>query len=394
MAQRLVRETIQNSLQLFSVEVALQHQIAMPDGYVQEGSSELSKLMCNFAHSAKGTDDESDAFQELRRHVIRNAGSAAGCLNDGVVAQTMAAVLQRLHDFGGRKKIHIRRIDEFLNVLQSSGNDSWSAQINEARVKLSNLSKGLAPGSYAIVGASADNGLQGKCVKLMVKDMDGQWQVEVNGVKYRVAESCLKVLDKDDVSTLQDLSFSKKDTSEHLLRLHEGLEELLSLLLFAAKDVDSRARLNEITVSYTMGWKEIRADKDLHYVFGGLVSSGKTTLVNSCLATVCDDQGPKAVWTGEMLPTNALENTAAVTMFTLGRKHGKITARCESVSCAESSDERAAKFKSETDEVSNLAEVDTMQQLQRWMPELLEQLSRTPNGFRRLIVEIPYSLKA
>ena len=366
----------------------------MADGYAEEGSSELSKRMCKFVHSSKGTDDESDAFQELRRHVIHNAESGTRCLNGGVRAQTMAAFLQRLNDFGGRKKIQLRRIDEVLIALATSADGFWSAQIKDARGKLSNLPKGLVPGCRALVGACADDSLQGKCVKLVTKDMDGQWEVELSGTRYHVSESCLKAVGDDGHSYLQDLSFSKEDTPEHLLLLHEGLKELLSLLCFAEKDVDTRARLNQITVSYSKGWQEILADKDLHYVFGGLVSSGKTTLVNRCLAHVCANQGSQAGWAGEMLPTNALENTAAVTMFALGRKHcDKIIVRSEHVRFTESSDDCAAKFKSEADPKRGVSELETMQQLQGRMPTLLEQLTRTAHGFRRLIVEIPYTLK-
>ena len=160
------------------------------------------------------------------------------------------------------------------------------------------------------------------------------------------------------------------------------------------KDEDLRAILTDVAASYTAEWQVILADQGLHYVFGGLVSSGKTTLVNGCLTNACADQGPQASWVGEMLPTDALENTTAVSMFAFeGKVAGKIIVRSEVVRVKESSHENAARFRSEADERSGIAELHTMAELQLRMPTLLQQAACTANGFKRLIVEIPFSLR-
>ncbi|CAE7354401.1 unnamed protein product [Symbiodinium sp. CCMP2592] len=336
------------------------------------GSPGMSERIFKFMDADTRNDDESQAFQELRDFIMRKAKSDVGCLSDGVDVKTMVAFLRRLHDFGGRKTTQIRRIGEVLSTLESNAGGPWSAHIKEAREKMFSLPTPVPPGFRALVGASH---FQGGC---QAKDVTG---------KCRDAESSESVV-KDE------LTFSQEDTPQHLLHLHEGLQELLSLLLFAEKDDDSRARLNEITAAYNMGWKEILEDKDLHYVFGGLVSTGKTTLVNSFLANVCAEQGPQAEWQGDMLPTAALENTAAVTMFAFrAARSSKISVRLEHVCFIGSPDERTAKFQSASDQLDGVTEIDTMQVLQGRMPELLAQLSRADSGFKRLIVEMPGTMK-
>ncbi|CAL1140619.1 unnamed protein product [Cladocopium goreaui] len=172
----------------------------------------------------------------------------------------------------------------------------------------------------------------------------------------------------------------------HLAQLHAGLSELLSLLLVTEGDERRKARFNEISFSYKKEWARLLTDKDLHYVIAGLVSSGKTTLANSLLAHSVPEE-----WKGDMLPSAALENTSAVTMFAYNAKmHEQIRARIDTVRLTGHPDGEASSYESHADPSSMT--LSSMKELQEKIPSLLRKLTGTKDAFKRLVVEIPYLL--
>lgn len=257
----------------------------------QQGFAEMPRLLGHFmnAKDSKDPDDESDAFAKLRTYVVQNAKSENSCLDDGVDEQTMDNFLHKLNDFGGRKPVHLNQIDEVLNGLQSGSHGGWTSQINKVRGKLDKLtsrtpsscpspseavasgSQRFSPGAVALVDLTTEGALHGKCVKLLSVDAKRGWEVEdlFDGSKHTIAEDCLRCPSQEDVAAwLQELTFIREDAPEHLMKLHQALETLLSLLHFAEKDELRRRRLKEICASYQVKWKQSLTDKDWRQSLG------------------------------------------------------------------------------------------------------------------------------
>ena len=181
---------------------------------------------------------------------------------------------------------------------------------------------------------------------------------------------------------LEELTFDGKGACEHLNQLHKALLELFDLLNKTEKDEGKRNRLRDIRESYQMAWEAAISERDLHFVFGGLVSSGKTTLANAILRCLCDDRSARK-WSGEMLPSHALENTTAVTMFRFGKVRGdSISVHIEKVHMT--GDEKTSFEAGGYEEVESFASLD---QLQKAIPSYSNSLS-FEGGLKRLVVDL------
>ena len=236
-------------------------------------------------------------------------------------------------------------------------------------------------------------GNSGLIANLVEQQPDGRgvWLLKMDdGRMCEVPEEHLRRIHTDSSSSvLEVFHFQPDHAADSVHKLHAALLELLSLLSETQTNDQREANLKQISSDYRKEWTRILEDKDLHYVIAGLVSSGKTTLTNGLLAHSMPGQ-----WTGNMLQSAALENTAAVTMFAYNaeraKKDGKIHARIEAVRMTRSHDGEAPRYQSHDDESSST--VNCMKELKDEMPLLSDKLAGTHDGFKRLIVEIPSPL--
>eukprot|EP00438_Fugacium_kawagutii_P022182 Skav235077 [mRNA] locus=scaffold3466:189694:192168:- [translate_table: standard] len=315
----------------------------------------MRSLLENFI-DAKNPDDQSDAFIPLRRFVMHSKEDPS-CLSDGIDCATMYKFLQALVEFW-RTKARLRKqiSDEVVENLRNKGGKHWQLLVDGIWA-----TKSAPPPSTS----SKQAPLQGTLAS----------SSEMVSTSVPLSSVCL-----------EDLNFNPAEADSHATKLHDALQELLSLLINAESDQGCKARLNEISWSYEKDWQRVVTEKDLHIVLAGSVSSGKTTLMNSLLAKlISGDWG-----IGNMLPTDAFENTKAVTMFSFdGKSVGEIRAVIEEVRMTRHFDGDAPAFESMPAPSPTM--FNSYEELKGRIPSLLDELTEA-DEFKRLIVEIPRSL--
>ena len=365
-------------------------------------ADDMHSLLKTFMN-AKNVDDQCGAFKALRSHVKRACRlNGQSSLSNGINGADRSTFLQMLMEFGQRKRIFLDQIDEVIKALDKDGGKEWQMHIGEIRTKFAKLTSTSSTSSETTASSCDDPGSvsdelkEGDYVEIasrgrfgqLVEENDGLWKVDLlDGTMCTLPKGHLRLFNTD-TSWLEALNLSPKgrEPAGHLHNLHAGLSELFSLLLATESDQTRKARFNGISFDYKREWERILTDKDLHYVIAGLVSSGKTTLTNSLLAHSIPGE-----WKGEMLPSAALENTAAVTMFSYnGTRDGKIRARIDAVRMTRHQDEDGSRYESHADPSSTT--MSSMKELQEKIPSLLCKLTDTSGGFKRLMVEIPYPL--
>ena len=337
----------------------------------------------------------------------------------------MSQFLQVLTDFGEQRKLFSEQILEVVKVLEEHGEEDWQRHIHDSEIRaklssstsksdslpgastssnqvlpaapvsksssseeippplLADLKKG---NTVEIVGPQDSEDVNSERFgKLVEHEEDGFWKVELLGGKScSVAEGNLRRIGADS-SWMNELTFNADEAAKNLEALHGALLELLELPLVAEAHEGRRAKLNEVKCDYKKEYNRLLADKNLHFVFAGLVSTGKTTLVNSLLAYAF-----KGKWTGDMLPSRALENTAIVTMFVCTEGSDQIRARPEAVCMTTPGDGDATRYENRLD--PSWTRFDSMGELQDKIPGMLEHLASSAEGFKRLIVDIPHTL--
>ena len=390
-------------------------------------SSSETETMLSVVESfinANRRDDQQKAFTRLRSFVKnhkKNTSSSSGRLP----SRTMSQFLQVLIDFGEQRKLFSEQILEVVKELENHGEEDWQRHIHdsEIRAKLSrstsrsdslpcastssnqvvaapsvskpSSSEEIPPSLLAdlkkgntveIVGPQdSEDGNSERFGKLVEHEEDGFWKVElIGGKRCSVPEGHLRRIGADS-TWMNELTFNAEEAANNLGALHRALLELLELPLVAEAHEGRRAKLNEVKCLYKKEYQRMLTDKNLHFVFAGLVSTGKTTLVNSLLA-----YSFKGNWTGEMLPSCALENTAIVTMFVCTEGSDQIRARPEAVSRTTPGDGDAIRYESRLD--PSWTRFKSMGELQEKIPGMLKKLAGSAEGFKRLIVDIPHSL--
>ena len=366
-------------------------------------SDGMHSLLQNFTN-AKNIDHQCSAFQALRSYVKRGRRlNGPSCLSDGVNGTAMSTVLEMLIVFAEKKRLFVDQVHEVVNHLDKNGGTDWQKHIAEIRVKLDKLSssnKSPPTTSTSSTSASSDEDppctlsssdlKEDDCVEIISRSKVGKVIGNENGLwKVDLLDGTMCTVPTEDLRRMEGwlpLNSRPLEPAGHLAQLHAGLSELLSLLLVTEGDERRKARFNEISFSYKKEWARLLTDKDLHYVIAGLVSSGKTTLANSLLAHSVPEE-----WKGDMLPSAALENTSAVTMFAYNAKmHEQIRARIDTVRLTGHPDGEASSYESHADPSSMT--LSSMKELQEKIPSLLRKLTGTKDAFKRLVVEIPYLL--
>ena len=336
----------------------------------------------------------------------------------------MSQFLQVLTDFGEQRKLFSEQILEVVKELEKHGED-WQRHIHDSEIRtklscstsksdslpsastssnqalpapsvskpssseentpslLADLKKG---NTVEIVGPKDSEDFNSKRFgKLVEREEDGFWKVElIGGKSCSVPEGHLRRIGADS-TWMNELTFNADEAAKNLEALHKALLELLELPLVAEADEGRRGKLNEVKCHYKKEYQRMLTDKNLHFVFAGLVSTGKTTLVNSLLA-----YSFKGKWTGEMLPSSALENTAIVTMFACTQGLDQIRARSEAVCRTTCGHGDATRYDSRLD--PSWTRFKSMEELREKIPGMLKKLASSAEGFKRLIVDIPHSL--
>ena len=366
------------------------------------GSDSMRPLLQSFM-DAKTSDDHRTAFQKLRCFV-KDACRSKGCshLSEDVTHTTMSTFLEALNAFGSSEHVCSNQIVEVIQILDNYGGKHWQEHIADLQTKHGNLSSASSSNSVSTTSTSASSDPLPPSALSLPEDLQEEGQIGklverenaiselkmLDGTTCKVPETDLRRIDTDS-SVLGALHFRPDQAADSVHKLHAALSELLSLLSDTETNDRRKAILKQIGSGYRKEWTRILEDKDLHYVIAGLVSSGKTTLTNGLLAHSMPGQ-----WTGKMLQSAALENTAAVTMFAYNaeraKKDGKIHARIEAVRMTRSHDGEAPRYQSHDDESSST--VNCMKELKDEMPLLSDKLAGTHDGFKRLIVEIPSPL--
>ncbi len=351
----------------------------------------------------------------------KNTSSFSG----GLPSRSMSQFLQVLTDFGEQRKLFSEQILEVVKELEKHGED-WQRHIHDSEIRtklsrftskshslpsastssnqvlpaasvskpssseenpphslLADLKKG---NTVEIVGPQDSEDSNSKRFgKLVEHEEDGFWKVElIGGKSCSVPEGHLRRIGADS-TWMNELTFNADEAAKNLEALHKALLELLELPLVAEANEGRRGKLNEVKCHYKKEYQRMLTDKNLHFVFAGLVSTGKTTLVNSLLA-----YSFKGKWTGEMLPSAALENTAIVTMFVCTEGSDQIRARSEAVCMTTPGDGDATRYESRLD--PSWMRFKSMGELQEKIPGMLKKLASSAEGFKRLIVDIPHSL--
>lgn len=369
---------------------------------VHASSDGMHSLLQNFTN-AKNIDHQCSAFQAVRSYVKRGCRlNGPSCLSDGVNGTAMSTVLEMLIVFAEKKRLFVDQVHEVVNHLDKNGGTDWQKHIAEIRVKLDKLSSSnKSPPTTSTSSTSASDEdppctlsssdlKEDDCVEIISRSKVGKVIGTENGLwKVDLLDGTMCTVPTEDLRRMEGwlpLNSRPLEPAGHLAQLHAGLSELLSLLLVTEGDERRKARFNEISFSYKKEWARLLTDKDLHYVIAGLVSSGKTTLANSLLAHSVPEE-----WKGDMLPSAALENTSAVTMFAYNAKmHEQIRARIDTVRLTGHPDGEASSYESHADPSSMT--LSSMKELQEKIPSLLRKLTGTKDAFKRLVVEIPYLL--
>mmetsp|Transcript_45989 Transcript_45989/g.80086 ORF Transcript_45989/g.80086 Transcript_45989/m.80086 type:complete len:931 (+) Transcript_45989:73-2865(+) len=112
---------------------------------------------------------------------------------------------------------------------------------------------------------------------------------------------------------VEDMLPSDNEMTELMHRSQNAFEMLTGLLLSAAAEREAdRFKIEQVRVAASE--KYTRADDEVRYVlFGGLVSAGKTTLVNAFICLMLPELQEELKHPPELLPTDYNENTAIVT---------------------------------------------------------------------------------
>ena len=372
--------------------------------------------------NANRRDDQQKAFTRLRSFVKNQKNTSS--FSSGLPSRTMSQFLQVLVDFGEQRKLFSEQIVEVVKELENHGEEDWQRHIDDSEIRaklsrstsrsdslpcastssnqvlpappvskpssseenppdplLADLKKG---NTVEIVGPQdSEDGNSERFGKLVEHEEGGLWKVELLGGKTcSVPEGHLR---RADSTWMNELTFNAEEAAKNLEALHSALLELLELPLVAEADEGRRGKLNEVKCHYKEEYQRMLTDKNLHFVFAGLISTGKTTLVNSLLA-----YSFKGKWTGEMLPSHALENTAIVTMFVCTQGSDQIRARSEAVCRTTPGDGDAIRYESRLD--PSWTRFKSMEELQEKIPGMLKKLASSAEGFKRLIVDIPQSL--
>lgn len=357
-------------------------------------SSESSAMLSLLKEFMNAIDDnKGTAFEKLRRHVMHNCQTTSErsdeSLSHCICGETMSSFLKMLIEFGQKKAHFGVQINEVAGILEKAC-VMWKSHIAAFRDKLHNLlprssSKAppeRAPNSYDQLqqGQSVEivEGV-GKFGKLVEREANGHWKVELlDGNTCTAPESRLRCLDADSMPRLMESARGVKKVDEHL-------RDLLKMLCIHESSEGRSGRFNQIRCDYTKDWDRILSEKDLHLAFAGLVSTGKTTLVNSLLAHCIPGH-----WNGGMLPSAPEENTRAVTMIAFNaRDDGKVCVRTEAVHMTRKADQTLG---FDTTEVAPSTALNSMKELQETIPSLLDKLTSSADGFQRLIVELPHRL--
>lgn len=170
------------------------------------------------------------------------------------------------------------------------------------------------------------------------------------------------------------------DEAERIEELYHLFQRFCELALLAAESEDQQSEVLAVRAQTAQTWSEYGRNSQLHYVFGGLVSSGKTTLLNSWLINSLKDF-PSGI---ELLPSDMLENTATIAILDVSAAHEQLSVRKETVQVV---DDRAA---SETLVISAKATAASVERLQEDVKVVLQQLQKEPGWIRRLVVELPF----
>ena len=397
-------------------------------GTFYNSSSETETMLSvveTFINAANHRDDQQKAFTRLRSFV-KNHKKNTSSFSCGLPSRTMSQFLQVLTDFGEQRKLFSEQILEVVKVLEEHGEEDWQRHIHDSEIRaklscstsksdslpgastssnqvlpaapvsksssseenppdplLADLKKG---NTVEIVGPEdSEDGNSKGFGKLVEHEEDGFWKVElISGKTCSVAEGNLRRIGADS-TWMHELAFNAEEAAKNLEALHSALLELLELPLVAEADEGCRGKLNEVKCHYKKEYQRLENDKNLHFVFAGLVCTGKTTLVNSLLA-----HSFKGKWTGEMLPSSALENTAIVTMFVCTEGSDQIRARPEAVCRTTPGDGYATRYESRFD--PTWTRFKSMGELQKKIPRMLKKLASSADDFKRLIVDIPHSL--
>ena len=356
---------------------------------------------------------------------MKNHKKNTSSSSSGLPSRTMSQFLHVLTDFGEQRKLFSEQILEVVEVLEKHGEEDWQRHIDDSEIRaklsrstsksdslrsastsssqvlpappvskpssseeippplLADLKKG---NTVEIVAPQESTDVNSKRFgKLVEHEEDGFWKVElISGKRCSVPEGHLRRIGADS-TWMNELTFNAEEAAKNLEALHRALSDLLELPLVAEAHEGRRAKLNEVKCDYKKEYQRMLTDKNLHFVFAGLVSTGKTTLVNSLLAYFF-----KGNWTGEMLPSCALENSAIVAMFVCTEGSGQIRARPEAVCRTTPDDGGAIRYESRLD--PSWTRFKSMGELQEKIPGMLRKLASSADGFKRLIVDIPHSL--
>jgi len=176
-------------------------------------------------------------------------------------------------------------------------------------------------------------------------------------------------------------------------RLHLHFNNFAELVLKAEGDSERRQEIKTLIVDYKAQMVKHQQNARLHFPFAGLVSSGKTTMLNSVAVNTLFGF-PQDV---ELLPSDILENTAAVTVLELDSGSPNIQVHKEVVkyeakgmssqaSGADAANMRIVQSTSMQDKRSFAQLKDFQQEL----PKMLSDLSSSSDCLQRLVVKLPY----
>ena len=326
-------------------------------------------------------DDQQEAFKRLRSFVKsqkKNTSSFSGGLN----SRTMSQFLQVLTDFGKKQKFFSEQVLEVVKELEKHGED-WQRHIHDSEIR-TKLSRSTSKSDSLPSASTSSN--QVSPAPSVSQPSSSEENPPLADLKKGTTVEIVGPKDSEDSKSETETMLSVAETfNSEEEALHKALLELLELPLVAKADEGRRGKLNEVKCDYKKEYQRMLTEKNLHFVFAGLVSTGKTSLMNSLLAYFF-----KGNWTGEMLPSSALENTAIVTMFACTEGSDQIRARSEAVCMTTPDDGDSTRYESRLD--PSWTRFKSMGELQEKIPGMLKKLASSAEGFKRLIVDIPHSL--
>eukprot|EP00931_Biecheleriopsis_adriatica_P080806 TRINITY_DN5415_c0_g1_i1.p1 TRINITY_DN5415_c0_g1~~TRINITY_DN5415_c0_g1_i1.p1 ORF type:complete len:886 (-),score=161.70 TRINITY_DN5415_c0_g1_i1:99-2756(-) len=298
------------------------------------------------------SDDFADAFKEfygICKQLVKAAGQV-----DEVPSEDRIACAKNLVHLAVHRKVLRKQVHDCVTKLRLLQN--WKSSVDGSAAQHVLTQAGFCGGWDALLGCNAGYADDGEDCK-----------------------------DYDPVSFL----FCGEENHERMAELYEVFRQLCRLAL-AAEEKEERRKELQSTLEQMKKWWTVHAqDVRLHYVFGGLVSSGKTTMINSWLVNSLEGYPNE-----ELLPSDILENTSSVTVLEIIPWETLLTVRHETHRYHEleegaCSGLRRTNSNSEPKKVMQ-ASCETVPELAEKLRGFLSQIQPEAGVVNRTLVQLPF----